>query len=188
MASHPERGSGFVVCPECDHIEDRTGLKVKAEVTTKTTEESADKQAADELYNAIDSMVEAGREKYTDFDAIALNKTLDVTPAMTEVILESELSGDIMYYLGKNPDIATDVSKMSPLKAAKKLAEIETELAKPSEKKKETEDESIPPEPKNKIPKAPPPIVPVKTGGVTERDPSTMSPKEYRAWRERNKE
>lgn len=163
-------------------------LKVKTEVSTKVTEEEADKQAAAELYEIVDNMVEAGREKYSDFDTIALNKEVMITQDMTEALLETSIAHDIMYYLGKNPDIAADISKMSPLKAAKEIAKIEAELSKPADEEVENKEEKIVPEPKKKIPKAPPPITPVKAAGVTEADPSKMSPKEYRAWRERNKE
>jgi hypothetical protein len=158
-------------------------LKSKSEVTVKTTEEEEDKKAAAELYEHIDSVIETGREKYKDFNEVALAKDVIITPDMTEVILDSPAASDIMYYLGKNPDIAESISKMSPLKAAKELAKIEEEFIEPPQK--EEVKETLPKKDKTN---APPPIRPVKTTGVVDRDPTQMSAKEYRAWRESNKE
>lgn len=157
----------------------------------ETQEESEEKTGVDEVYETMDQMVLTGREKYEDFDAVAMAKDLVVTPAMTEIILESEISADIMYYLGQNPDEAADIAKLTPMKIAKKLAEIEKELEKGEESEEEEEEETLPlPKPpvkKKKLTKTPEPITPVRESGAIDKDPSQMSPKEYRAWRERNK-
>ena len=75
---------------------------------------------------------------------------------------------------------------MTTLKAAKEIGKIEARLVegekKPEEKKAE------PSAPAKKLTQTPEPIEPVRSTGATEKDPSQMSPKEYRAWRERNKE
>jgi len=160
-------------------------LKVKTEVIDKKSEEEQDKEAAQELFELVDGVVEKGRDKYPDFDTVAMDKNLSITQDMMEIIIESELSFELMYYLGKNPDVATEISKMSAMKAAKKFVEIEVEIAKPA--KKEEKQEEVKVTPKRKTPEAPDPITPVRSDGLTERDPSKMSAKEYRAWREANK-
>jgi len=176
-----------------DYLEALTDWKVEqktkstVEVTAKTTEEEEDRQAAAALYEVVDTVVEKGRDKYKDFDTVAMAKDVMITLDMFEVIVESPVAEDIVYHLGSNPDIAADIAKMSPLKAAKKIAEIEAELVKKVVPPNESREEIKEVQPKLKIPKAPEPITPVRANSGGEVDPSTMSPKEYRAWREKNK-
>ncbi len=164
--------------------------KTSSEATQKITEDKKEKEALQELQGAIDDMVEQGKEKYKDFNEIALAKDLVITPELVEVILESSVPADVMYYLGKNPDIAEELSGLSMLKAARKIAVIESEISKPSEKKddkiekKETEKK---PQTEKKITNAPDPIEPVHVDGTNGRRPEDMSPSEYRKWREQNK-
>jgi hypothetical protein len=74
-----------------------------------------------------------------------------------------------------------------------KLAEEPENVSEDLETEKEEEKEEEPkakPNPIAKVKKvssAPEPIKPVRISGLTERDPSKMSPKEYRAWRESQK-
>jgi len=121
--------------------------------------------------------MEKGREKYADFNELVLHEDLKISPVMVEAILLTDNdkveAEDILYYLGKHPEESARIAKLSPLKAAGEIGKIEAKL-------------SAPPPPK-KITQAPEPITPVKTTGATELDPSKMSPKEYRAWRESNK-
>lgn len=158
-------------------------LRQSQESNSKTTEENEEKTAIDETWNAIDEMIATGRGKYPDFEEVAMDKTYDVSEHMAEIILDSDISADIMYYLGQNRDESAEIAKMSPLKAAKEIGKIEAELI--ASVKKELDKEEQPPPSKKKTTNAPEPIVPPKASGVIEKDPSNMSPKEYRAWREK---
>ena len=86
-----------------------------------------------------------------------------------EVVLEvSDSPGDLMYHLGKNPDLAEELSSLSPIQLAKKLARIETamaEAAKPQQSK------------------APKPLDPVKPKASGEKEPADMTMKEFTEWR-----
>ena len=165
-------------------------LKAASGKEKETQKEVEEKTGADEVYEAMDQMISTGREKYEDFDSVAMDKDLAITPEMTEIILESEVSADIMYYLGQNPDEAAEISQLTPLKIAKRLASIELELEKGEDGREEEKEEveTLPKPPvKKKLTKTPEPITPVRETGAVEKDPAQMSPKEYRAWRERNK-
>jgi len=165
-------------------------LKAAEGKKKETQAETEEKTGVDEVYEVMDQMVSTGREKYEDFDTVAMDTSLMITPAMTEIILESEVSADIMYYLGQNPDEAADIAKLTPMKIAKKLAEIEEKVTEGKEEEVEEEVKENPPEPpvkKKKLTKTPEPITPVRETGAVEKDPSQMNAKEYRAWRERNK-
>jgi len=78
---------------------------------------------------------------------------------------------------------------MTPLKAAKEIGKIELALSKPAKKEvKEEKVEKVEKPPVKKLTKTPEPITPVKADGIIEKDPSQMSMKEYRKWRESQKE
>jgi hypothetical protein len=173
-------------------------IKGVQEEAVKVTEEDTEKEALQEFNDKIVSAVEQGREKYKDFDQLVMVDTLIMPPEMTSIILESEIAADIMYYFGSNPDESAEIAKLSPLKAAKKIAEIEAELVKDIPKENDSQlgdledDETnkntnLPVKPKVKVTKATPPIKPVKQTGVVEKDPSQMTMAEYRVWRENNK-
>jgi hypothetical protein len=167
--------------------------KVKAlrEDAAKEASKTEEKTNADEAYAGLDATMEQGREKYKDFDQLVLDKELKLTPEMTDIILDSEIAADIFYYFGSNPDESAEVAKLSPLKAARKIAAIEAELTKEIPKENESsegseeenEEEPPPAKPKPKLSNTPPPIKPLKSNGATEKDPSKMTIAEYRTWR-----
>ena len=148
-------------------------IRVEREKTSKEVASVEEKTAIDETYQELDEKMEKGRTKYADFNELVLDEDLKISESMVEAILLSDTAEDVLYYLGKHPEEAAHIAELSPLKVAHELGKIEAKL-------------SIPP-PKKRTTNAPEPIVPVKTTGVTEKDPSDMTPKEYRAWRERNK-
>lgn len=196
-----------------DYVEALTAWKVGQELSAKTEEvkkvevENKIKQEKFEVYEELDEALAKGRLKYDDFDKVALDKEVKITPELVEIVLDTEIAEDIMYYLGKNPEEAADLSKLNSRRAAREVTKIEAKLLAeagadkraPAEKVEEIKkvvpnpsDVSVNaagivnPPPK-KITEAPEPITPVKTTGAFDKDPNQMSAKEYRAWRERNK-
>lgn len=72
---------------------------------------------------------EKASERYPDFQLVVSNPTLQINEAMAEYIAESDLGADVAYHLGKNPMKAAAIAQMSPVKAARELAKLESELA-----------------------------------------------------------
>ena len=196
-----------------DYVEALTAWKVEQALRAKTEEvkkvevEAKVKQEKFEVYEELDEALSRGRLKYDDFNEVALNKEVKITPELVETILDSEIAEDVMYYLGKNPEEAADLSKLSPRRAAREVTKIEAKLlaeantdkrapaVKPEEIKKvipnpsdvSIKTDGIENPPPKKVPEAPEPITPVRTTGAYDKDPNQMSAKEYRACRERNK-
>jgi len=114
-----------------------------------------------------------------------------LSPELAKVILLSDVSADLFYYFGKNPDESERFSQMTLLKAAKEIGKLEdkvAELLKEGEGEGEEKKPDPPPVPPKKKPtNAPTPIIPVKTDGAVDKDPNDMTAREYRAWREKNK-
>ena len=87
------------------------------------------------------------------------------TPFMEVVRDVSDSPSELLYYLGKNPDIASDLEGLSQAKLAKQLTRIESELAAKA---------------KPKVSNAPKPLEPVKAKAADSALPSDSDTAE--AW------
>lgn len=119
----------------------------------------------------VNDEIPAAMQRYKDFDK-ALAATQDarnVSPALAELVLESDKPVDLIYHLGTNPEVARQLSQMAPLAAARELGRLEASLSSPQPKLQSS---------------APAPITPVKGGGTAARSPESMNFKEFKAYRE----
>lgn len=149
--------------------------------TTKRAVEAARKELEEEQRQTTNSHrqkqylqreAEFAKDK-EDYYNIARNPTLPLNETMVEVIQDSEDGPALAYYLGKNLQIAEQISMLTPYQAAKEMGRIEAKLAFDRERSK---GESV-----TKAP-APPP----KLDGLNpaiDKDPDKMSTKEWLAWR-----
>ena len=86
-------------------------------------------QHAERVQESFMEKAEKAAERYPDFQAVVSNPTLPINESMAEFIAESDQGADIAYHLGKNPTKAAQIAQMSPVKAARELAKLESELA-----------------------------------------------------------
>jgi hypothetical protein len=68
------------------------------------------------------------RQRVPDFDAVAHNPNLSITPIMADAIRESGRGAEIAYYLGKNPGEAAQIAALPPVSQATAIARIEGRL------------------------------------------------------------
>lgn len=113
---------------------------------------------------------EDAKQVYADFDAVARNPYLPVSPEMAEILLEMDNGTDVLYQLGKNPEEAARISQLSAVSAARELGKIEAKL---SGRKPQSQS------------KAPEPIKPAGSTAKVEKDPSEMDPSEFAQWRKK---
>jgi hypothetical protein len=71
---------------------------------------------------------EDARTKYDDFEQVAYNPSIRITPMMAEAIQSSEAGPDVAYYLGANPKEAERISRLSPISQAKEIGKLEAKL------------------------------------------------------------
>ena len=119
----------------------------------KAAEKLAQRERAEQQERAAESFLEKAekaQERYPDYQAVVGNPSLAINEGMVEFIAESDLGADVAYFLGKNPMKAAQIAQMSPIKAARELSRIESEIAS---------------KPKANPSKAPEPISPVGTRG-----------------------
>ena len=105
------------------------------------------RQQQEALLEGYQEREEAAREKYDDFEQVALNPKLPITTLMAQTIQASDVGPDVAYYLGSNPKEAERISRLPAYLQAKEIGRIEAKV------------QSSPPAKKTSA--APTPITPV---------------------------
>lgn len=111
---------------------------------------------------------EEAKTRYADFETVALTGW-EPSPAMTDLILTSDVGPDVAYHLGQNRALAAQIAAMSQVEAARAIGRIEASI--------------VAPKPRTET-KAPDPINPVRGSAAAGRNPDTMSYVEWVKWRE----
>lgn len=153
--------------------EARQEFKALQRETAELSRKVATGQREEVLKAEFAAKVDDARSKYADFDAVAFNPQVPVTADMQAAILESELSADVAYYLGQNPEAAYRMTTMSGLSVAREIGRIEQLiLSKPATVQ---------------ATRAPDPVKPVSQRAPVARNPDEMTDAEYFAWRKSQK-
>lgn len=151
----------------------RQEFKAQQRESAEASKKAAYGQREEVLKAEFAGKVEDARTRLPDFDAVAFNPNVPVTEAMQTAILESDMSADVAYYLGKNPEAAHRLTAMSPMSVAREIGRIEAMiLAKPVTVA---------------ATKAPDPITPVSQRAPSAKNPDEMTDKEYFEWRKAQK-
>ena len=139
------------------------------EINAQTAAKEAEHRQA--RMAAISEEIPDAKARYADFDrAFAVAQRADVvSPALSDMIVESDKPLDLAYYFGTNPDVARQLSQMAPLAAARELGRIEATLSGPKPKLQSS---------------APAPITTLKGSGTAVKKPDAMNYKEFKAYRE----
>jgi hypothetical protein len=137
----------------------------------RAAEKLQERSRADEASRRQEAFLEKAdkvAERYADFQAVVSNPTLPINDAMAEYIADSDHGAEVAYHLGKNPMKAAQIAQMSPIKAARELARIESEVSQVQAKP---------------VSKAPAPITPIAGVGASSKSPSDMTDAEFAKWR-----
>jgi hypothetical protein len=121
----------------------------------------------------LHTKLDEGYKKYPDFEEVAKDPSVPITPLIRDILAEVDHPDDVAYYLGRNRAEAIKIARMTPFAAHKEILRIEAEVA------KSITSPSLP----NPISGAPPPIKPLGSGdSLPQRDISKMNQKEYEAY------
>ena len=106
--------------------------------------------------------------------------TLPITPAMREVILDSDAGPEIAYWLANNREQAERIARLPPHLAALEMGRIEGRMQATKEAARAAK--SIP-----RVSQAPPPPPKVEESATeVEKSPDDMSMSEWLKWREKD--
>jgi hypothetical protein len=110
-------------------------------------------------------------------DRVMRDPTLPITPAMRDVIVDSEAGPEIAYWLATNREQAEKIASLPPHLAALEMGRVEGRL----QAQKEAARKPIP-----RVTQAPPPPPTVEEGPTeVEKSPDDMSMSEWLKWREK---
>lgn len=149
-----------------EYLEALTDWKTNTALATerKRVAEESSKAQATAAENASreqwNGRVTEARTKHADFDTVALDPDLPIAANSTIDlwVMNSELGADVLYYYGQHREELVKLNAMPPIAAARELARIENEIAKPAA--------AIPV--RAKVPQAPPPPTEVHSKGSTD--------------------
>lgn len=101
-----------------------SGLRQETETQQRNRE-------AAERAEKVQSKLSGAAEKYEDFEEVALDPTVPITQAMAETIADSDMGGDLAYYLGIHRDEAARISRLTPVQQVREITRLEAKLATP---------------------------------------------------------
>ena len=161
-------------------IADHRVKAARAEWERDQARREQEKQSQERAQN-LQTKLQEGYKKYNDFEEVVFDRTaIHITPMVVDILSECDHPSDVAYYLAKNRVEGVAISRMTPIKAARAIAQLEAKLVNGSA------NSQSPPLPEKKPSTgAPPPITPLGSGGsgVTTKDPDKMTQKEYEKWR-----
>jgi hypothetical protein len=160
------------------YINALTDFKVDKRIAEREESQRQAKQAAEmqEIDTAYLRTVKAATARYPDFRELVSEARDVIPPFMVMAIKESEVGGDLTYYLAKFPDETKKLLGMRPVQALKYLTQLERELIEPEE---EISAEKVKPSTK----KAPEPITPVRGTNLADMSSPAKNFEEYKARR-----
>jgi hypothetical protein len=120
------------------------------------------------------SRVQKAQEKYSDYEAVALNPDLTIKQGspVDMFILDSPHGVDVLYHLGKNPAELARINALNPLAQVRELTRIEIKLSSP---------------PVRRITQAPAPVRTVAAQGTVSGDEleSALKEDDFSGYRDR---
>lgn len=148
----------------------------ETEIEARATAKAQEIARVESFNKACNAIADAGKTEYKeDFDAALKNFNMlgGIPTAMLETLTDMPNAHKILYSVGKDPELAEKIIKLSPMKMAMELARLDQASTQPAA-----------PRP---ISGAPKPITPIDGGSRASEDPEKMSTAEFMAWREKTK-
>jgi hypothetical protein len=176
-AAQPKAAQAEAEEPKPEAFEDygayvKALAKFEARALVKAEFEQRSAQQAQEVKATTwQQRAEAVKAELPDFEQVMAASTAPMSKAMAEVIQESDIGPKVAYHLAQNPEIASRLSRMEPLAAAREIGRIEASLSVKTE-----------PTPK-RVTSAPTPPTPIGSSRSTSGEPGSMSQADYMEWR-----
>lgn len=114
----------------------------------KAEQQKAEQQTR-ERFRSLAEKEAAFAAEHPDYEDVAKDPSVPITPVMAEVIMESDIAPAIAYYLGQHVEEAASIAQMTPAAAGRAIGRIEASLSAPV---------SAPGQPPRKVTQAPPPV------------------------------
>ena len=132
--------------------------------------------------DAFAALIEAGEDRYDDFEQVVLNSSVQVGQLALEAILESDVGADVAYYLAQHAEEANALRTLRPLAFAKAWAKLEAKFANGNDPPQEDQTPPVDTPPAQREPE---PINPIRGADAETVNPplENLSYRDYRARR-----
>jgi hypothetical protein len=108
----------------------QVAMNARDEKVRQNKEAEQQKVAQDKYDQDTTQTIKEGRRSYPDdFDEVALSKDVPYSIPMRRLVMESDKSADLAYFLGKNQNEALRIAQLPSIKAARELGKIEARLS-----------------------------------------------------------
>lgn len=136
--SKPQSADGEPKLEDFDYDPDKFSAALREYTHKKTSETFEHKQRQDALHQAEQALLSSWEEqvrkaedKYEDFESLV--GELKPDSALSIAIMESEIGGELAYYLVKHPDVADRITALkSPIAQVRELGRVEAGILQPS--------------------------------------------------------
>lgn len=150
--------------------------------------ENAEKERRQSVVNRWNENLAEARREFEDFDEVLASADAQVSDAIRDAIIESDVGPRILHYLASNPEVVEKINGLSERNALKEIGKLEARL------EKSKEDKAVKPEvkPRPEVSKAPAPIRPIRSQATPDNLVDAEgnfhgTPAEYRKLREAGK-
>lgn len=166
-----------------DYLKARDKWKADSEPKEDKKEKPLSSEEQDFL-DARDLVLESAEELgHKDWEKLIRNEDLRMTQPMILAMADTDIPGEIAYYLGKNPDEAAKIAELKPFRQASEIGKLEAKLVADAEASGKAPEPEPEPKPSKRQSNAPDPIDPLKGKDASEKKPEDMSFKEYEQYR-----
>lgn len=150
----------------------RAEARAAAEAVIAERERIASEQARAKSFQQREAEF---KSKTPDYESVAYYAP--ISNEVAEMVRESEIGPEVAYYLGKNPELAQQISQLPERAAAREIGKIEARLSLQREAARA-------PAPKPPVSQAPPPPPKIEASEPdVSKDPDQMSVNEWLKWR-----
>jgi hypothetical protein len=94
----------------------------------RVTAEEAAQRAFHARGQTFQARVDGFKERAPDWDQVARNPNLPVTPVMADAITDSNLGTQVSYWLGQNPHEAARIASLPPIRQVAEIGQLEARI------------------------------------------------------------
>jgi len=165
-ASEPTRPTREGFASDEDYIDALTDHKIDQRMQAAPKQDNTNVEWA--------SRIAETRSSHSDYDeVVSMVENITLPQLATEAIVTSKFGPEIVYALGKDPERAEEISRMSPGAATVEIGIILADI-----KAKKVSQPTV-----KRVSSAPAPITPVQPKPTAENDPSKMTDAQFADWR-----
>lgn len=111
------------------------GAKYEVQREVETSKQRAELAKQETQEDHIERVREAEKRIPDYKDVVQKAGKMWFSDALSELVVESDKSGDLLYHLAKNPNTVAELNELSPSQAARRIGQIEARLSVPQPKK-----------------------------------------------------